>query len=123
MKYSKTFTVVFILTCIFLTFFLIMCTGYRFTGLGLITNYSEIIPDQNGDGEPEIIITPPVESVCTDFESDKKVMICHVPQGNLSNPIVIIIGINALEAHLDHLFDYFITCDDIFKEGEWCHGF
>ena len=33
---------------------------------------------------------------------DDKVMICHIPPGNPSNPRTLIVSEGALQAHLDH---------------------
>jgi hypothetical protein len=63
----------------------------------------EVNDDDDGDGDGDITDDELSDFPCPGHEANlKKVLVCHVPPGNLSAKHNICISVNALKTHLDH---------------------
>ncbi len=63
----------------------------------------EVNDDDDGDGDGDITDDELADYPCPGEEANaKKVLVCHVPPGNLSARHNICISVNALKTHLDH---------------------
>jgi hypothetical protein len=58
--------------------------------------------DDDGDGDGDLTDDELAEYACPGVQNDKKVLVCHVPPGNLAARHTICISKNALTPHLKH---------------------